>query len=451
MKFFSTEKVNTGRQPELDLLKAVCIVAMIFNHTLVDCAMSGGDPSNFGFFDYIGYFINEILVVLIGAVPFMMCMGIGMCYSKKQEPKHYAVRGLMLLTVAQLLNLFRNVLPNLIAYWVTDQQWFIAQTFLILQADILSFAGLSLFLMALLKKLRLPPGGIAAVGLALNFIAFGIYYFVFTPEAFAKVPENFMLSQFLGYFVLTNAESYFPLFCNFVFVATGYWIGTRYPYIEDKNGLANRILMICLPISVAYYAVRAFVGIPILPEFQSDFQYNMNPCTDAIGAILNALIFLCILYKITRLTDNKVPKLMAHFSYNINAYYCVSFLFILPMQTILMATRGQLMEDYLGMIYAVVVIVACYFVIELYKGKIKPQLQKLPSFSGMVLMVVVWSLTVATVIYANPKIEEHATIWNDYLLPDVDEAVSEDSPSDDASQDSPSDDASQGAPSKNDG
>ena len=417
MSFFAKTEVNRERQPELDLLKAVCIVAMIFNHALVDCATSGEDTSNFDVFDYIGYFINEILVVLIGAVPFMMCMGIGMCYSKRQAPKDYAIRGLMIFTIAQLLNLFRNVLPNMVAYWVTDKQWFIAQTFLVLQADILSFAGLSLFLMALLKKLKVPPIGIAGIGLALNIIAYAIYYFVITPDGFLKTPDNFLLSQFLGYFILTNAESYFPLFCNFVFVATGYWIGTRYPYIEDKNGLANRILLICIPVTTAYYCVRAFVGIPFLPPFQSDLQYNMNPVTDAVGAIMNALVFLCLLYKITRLTKNKIPKAMAHLSYNINAYYCVSFLFILPMQTILIATQGHLMEDYMAMIYAVIVIVACYFIIELYKGKIKPQLKKLPQQAGFALFAVVWILTIATIVYANPKIEEHATIWNEYLLP----------------------------------
>jgi hypothetical protein len=194
-------------------------------------------------------------------------------------------------------------------------------------------------------------------------------------------------------------------------------MGTLYPYIEDKNGLANRILLICLPICIVYYSIRAFVGIPFLPEFQSDFQYNMNPATDAVCAVLNALVLLCILYKITRLMDNKVPRLLGHLSYNINAYYCVSFLLILPMQTVLMATQGHLMDAYMALIYAVFVIVACYFIIELYKGKIKPLLIKLPPQAGYALFIVVWVLTVATVVYSGPKIEEHSTVWNDYLLP----------------------------------
>ncbi len=39
MSIFAKTEVNRERQPELDLLKAVCIVAMIFNHALVDCAV----------------------------------------------------------------------------------------------------------------------------------------------------------------------------------------------------------------------------------------------------------------------------------------------------------------------------------------------------------------------------------------------------------------------------
>ena len=415
MSFFAKTEVNRQRQPELDLLKAVCILAMIINHVLVDCAITGADAYE-GVFGHISYFINEILVVLIGAVPFMMCMGIGMCYSKRQEPRHYAIRGVMLFTIAQLLNLFRNVLPNMIAYWITDRQWFIAQTLLIIQADILSFAGLSLFLMALLKKFKIPPIGIAGVGVGLNFLAFGLSYGL--GNEYLIHTDNFLLSQFIGFFVLTDAESYFPLLCNFVFVATGYWIGTKYPYIENKPGLAKRILLILTPVCIAYYCVRGFVGIPFLPEFQSNVQYNSNPATDAIGAIMNALVFLCLLNGITRLSKDKIPRFMSHLSTNINAYYCVSFLFVLPMQTILMATKGNLIQnDLYAILYAIFVIAACYFIIELYKGRIKPMLQKLPKQAGIILFAAVWILTVATVVYAYPRIEEHATIWNDYLVP----------------------------------
>ena len=35
-RYFAKEKVNTGRQPELDLLKALCVVGMIFVHVFLD-------------------------------------------------------------------------------------------------------------------------------------------------------------------------------------------------------------------------------------------------------------------------------------------------------------------------------------------------------------------------------------------------------------------------------
>lgn len=42
MKFFSEEQVNKGRQPELDWLKAACILMMIMLHVYDDCAAEPG-------------------------------------------------------------------------------------------------------------------------------------------------------------------------------------------------------------------------------------------------------------------------------------------------------------------------------------------------------------------------------------------------------------------------
>lgn len=36
MSLLAKEKVNQGRQPEIDLLKALCIIGMIFNHVFED-------------------------------------------------------------------------------------------------------------------------------------------------------------------------------------------------------------------------------------------------------------------------------------------------------------------------------------------------------------------------------------------------------------------------------
>ena len=157
-KFFSDEKVNTGRQPELDLLKALCVVGMIFVHVFLDLG-KGVMPG----------VLDDYMTEFFGAATFMMCMGIGMCYAHRQSPGSYVARALGLLTIGQFLNILRNSLPNLIAYWITGKQFFIANSLLILQADILTFAGLSFLLMALFKKLKLKNGTILGISLVHGF------------------------------------------------------------------------------------------------------------------------------------------------------------------------------------------------------------------------------------------------------------------------------------------
>ena len=70
---FSDEKINTGRQVELDIVKALSIIFMIFLHTFyVASLFKSSFNQNFHF----------ILMNLLGrpyaAVIFMFCMGVGL-------------------------------------------------------------------------------------------------------------------------------------------------------------------------------------------------------------------------------------------------------------------------------------------------------------------------------------------------------------------------------------
>ena len=109
MGYFAKENVNKGRQPEIDCLKAFCIVCMIFLHIYEDCAAEQTG---------LIYHFLDWACVFTGAACFMICMGVGMRYSRKQSPKDYVCRGIEIFTVGQFLNLLRNALPNLIAWWI---------------------------------------------------------------------------------------------------------------------------------------------------------------------------------------------------------------------------------------------------------------------------------------------------------------------------------------------
>lgn len=416
MEFFAKEKVNRGRQTEIDILKAFCIVCMILLHTYEDVGCD----------DNLLYFLVDEMCAYIGAGAFMICMGMGMRFSRHQEPGDYALRGFELLTVGQFLNLLRNTLPNLIAYWIKGNPFFISNSLLVLQADILTFAGLAFLLLALLKRLKLSDGVIFGIGVGLNLAAYALY-------GHMAYPDNFLLSQLLGFFVLTDAESYFPLLSYFVFVTAGFFIGGLYPRIRDKKALSKRVLTVCVPVCVIYYVLRKTVNLPLLPEFYSMEQYILQPGTDAIAMILVSLALLAVFYRIDQAyrsrrsmqqhsaesqPEGRILYLINHLSSNINQYYCISYMFILPMQTILVAVRGELMSGWLpATLYGLFVIAACYFIIEVNNKRLHWHLVTLRGTKRVVVFAGIWVLTIAAVAYAYPRITEYATFWNDYLLP----------------------------------
>ena len=401
MKYFSREAVNTGRQTELDLYKALCIIGMIAAHVFMDLSVYTEEG---------GYGVQDYVVVIVGASAFMVCMGISMRYSKHQGARMYALRGLVLLTVSQLLNLLRNALPNLIAYWITRRQIFVANAFLVLQADILTFAGLAFLLMALFKKLRLSDEAIFAAGLVMNILCAFLYYHV-------KSPSNYFAAQMAGFFCITDAECYFPLLSYFIFVAFGHMVGSWYPRIADKDGLSTKALLIGAPVCAVYYTVRILFPIPGLPEIGSDLQYSLQPGPDAVITCLLSVVLIALCCKLMKLMHGKLPKIFAHFSKHITGYYCISYLFILPLQTILLAVMGRLPDSTLFVsVYTVFVMVACYILIEYNERYWHIGFNNLSPRKLAVLSAVIWILTIAVAAYLYPRIVEYANMWNDYLI-----------------------------------
>ena len=400
MKYLATEKVNRGRQPEIDCLKAFCIVFMILLHAYEECAEEPG-----GF-----YHVLVGIEALTGAGAFMICMGLGMRYSRRQSPKDDLTRGFVLLTVSQLLNLLRDSLPCLIAYWGTGKQIFMATALLIVQTDILTFAGFAFLLIALLRHLKLSDGVILGLGFGLNVAAFAL-------SGVFRTTGNYLLDQLLGFFLVTDAEAYFPLGCYFVFVAFGYALGGLYLRIKDKDALSTRVLLVCGPIAAVYYALRFTVPFPLLPDFFSTERYVMTPATDAVALCLMTLCVLSLFHKLLRLGGGEPPRFVKHLSGHINQYYCVSYVLISPMDTLLLALRGELLPGtVLPLLYGLLVLTACYFIIEWNDKRLHFGIANLKGRKRTVVYAAIWIATLAIIVYVYPQVEEYATVWNDYLL-----------------------------------
>jgi len=399
MKYFSRDNVNPGRQLEVDCLKAFTIFLMLIVHAYENCADS---------LDNVIFQAFHLMEALTGAATFMICMGLGMRYSRSQSPGGYLRRGFELLTVGQLLNILRDSLPTLIGYWITGEQKYIANV-LVVQTDILTFAGFAFILMALLVRSKASPGVILGIGFGMNAAALAL-------RGGFHTTGNYALDQLLGFFVVTDAEAYFPLFSYFVFVAFGYALGGVYRRIQDKDGLSARVLQIGLPVAALYYALRLTVPLPLLPEFLSVEQYILNPLTDALVNCLMTLCMLALFHKLLKRSGGRCPALVTHLSRHINSYYCTSFVLYTPLGTLMVLLWGSRMPGaVLPFLYGLLVMAICHAVIDWNESRLHFTIANLKGRRRTIVYAAIWLATLLICVYAYPRIEVFATIWNDYL------------------------------------
>ena len=331
-----------------------------------------------------------------------------MRYSRSQSPRTYLRRAFELLTVGQLLNILRDSLPTLIGYWITGEQKYIANV-LVVQTDILTFAGFAFILMALLIRLGFSPRVILGIGIGLNGAALAIR------SAF-HTTGNYAVDQLLGFFIVTDAEAYFPLFCYFVFVAFGYALGGAYRHIQDKDGLSTRMLQIGLPVAALYYALRLTVPLPLLPEFMSVEQYILNPLTDAWVNCLMALCLMALFYRLLKRNGGRLPALAAHLSKHINSYYCTSFVLYTPLGTLMVLLfNSRLPGAVLPLLYGLLVLAICHAVIDWNESRLHFTIANLKGRRRTIVYAAIWLATLLICVYVYPRIEVFATIWNDYL------------------------------------
>lgn len=107
---FSHEKVNTGRQVELDIAKSFSIIFMIFLHTMW-VMMS----YNYAFSPAYEFIVGNILGRPYAAPIFMFCMGVGIVYSRNSQWDKMVKRGAILYLLGILVNIFEFFIPHFIS------------------------------------------------------------------------------------------------------------------------------------------------------------------------------------------------------------------------------------------------------------------------------------------------------------------------------------------------
>ena len=367
-EMFSRDEINTGRQIEIDIARAICIIGMLLVHAfeqLPNIEGSGGAGE---------FFLMRIGNTIFGATLFMFCMGVGISYTRKNTPTLIVLRGLTIFIIGFVLNFLRAVLGMLIANAVTPGTY--STNILIielLQNDILVFAGLAMMLFGLLKKLRIPGWGILVISVVMSILGT-----IFKGYDLQNVYGNCIVGWFIGTIypgIQFNTTSFFPL-CNwFILVAAGYCFAWILKRVEKKG----RFYMVFSSISAI--CIGLYIGLCVGPKvgfFSENFICTYHIATyDALISLCGAIFAYGLFYGLSHILPKIVLKGATTLSKYINTVYCIQWLVYGNLTIIYSVCAPNVnFEAWQIVLYGLGVLVFCILVAWLYKGVIMKHIKK---------------------------------------------------------------------------
>ena len=330
-KIFTNETVNSGRQPELDLAKAILIFCLAPVHCIIECIpeeqLSHGVP----------FLFDSVIGGPLGAPMFMFAMGLGMVYTKRRTPGDYVRRGIRIGIVGYALNICRFLIPFLAGYLLTgDFEKYIAPLpYRVLGDDMLQFAALAMIMIALFVRLHLSNA-------AMLIICFGMSVLgTFLSGVDAGAPAG---NIFLGYLIGTEDPagavfSDFPLLNWLIVPVSGYVFGELLLRVKNKNLFYGLLSTAGILVSAVYFPPAIRGGRGMFGAGQNSYYHIIT--TDVLVSIAAAIGMLGIYHVIVPHLPRKVMGCVTETSRNINTVYCLQWVFVMGVtNVVLYVLRG---------------------------------------------------------------------------------------------------------------
>ncbi|WP_407393901.1 heparan-alpha-glucosaminide N-acetyltransferase domain-containing protein [Methanobrevibacter sp.] len=309
---FSDEKVNVGRQVELDIAKALAIIFMIFLHTVM--VVQG---YNDGLSSTYTFIIGNVLGRPYAAIIFMFCMGVGVVYSRHSQWDLMIKRGITLFLLGILVNVFEFFIPHFlaVALGIDASPFPLEGGLLLFCIDILEFAGLAFVTMGILKKFKVSNKKLIVIAVVLSILGTLLRFTDF------GIP---VVNLFFGYFFGTKYTA-FPLFNWFIFPIAGYVWGQYIIRAKDK-GEFFKFWPILLIVAFIYFFVSSKLWRGVFSD-DVHFYYFLNTL-DAIFGIINAHAVIGLCYWAAKFLPDAIIKAFTILSSNINRIYIAQWFFI---------------------------------------------------------------------------------------------------------------------------
>jgi len=358
-KLFSDQRVNSGRQVELDLAKCLAIFFMIFLHCYFVTA---------GFHNTISLAMERIIAHLLGgpfAAPvFMFCMGVGMVYSRNQDPFYMIKRGIKLMLLGLVVNVGEFILPHFLAGKLLGE-WDIfpiAGGLLLFCVDILAFAGMAFIVIGIFKKCNLSARQMVIIAVILSIVGSLLRE--------SDLGSN-VLNLIAGYFIgSAGGFTAFPLFNWLIFPTTGILFGEYYIRCNDKKKLLS-LWPVGLIISLVYFITSWFLPNGFLTDAH---HYYFMTTIDALFCLICIYGVIGLCYFISGFLSDAAKQFISRTSGNVNAIYVIQW-FLIPLTYIFICyfNRDVIFGDLSLVIIALLEIAASTALAAAYKNLRKSQ------------------------------------------------------------------------------
>lgn len=330
-ELYAGEVVNQGRQIELDCAKFAAIFCLALIHCTIECIPEEGLASG------IPYLFDTVIGGPLSAPLYMFAMGVGMVYTRNDHPADHMRRGLRLCVLSYALNICRFLIPYLAGWLITGEsdKYISPLLYLVMENDILLFAGAAMLTIALFQRLGLTDEAILGIALALSVLG----NFLVGVDAGRPLPNIL-----LGYLIGTEdaagmVHSYFPLLNWFIVPVSGYVFGKRLLRVKNKSLFYGIFSTAALAVTVIYFYVGITRELGMFGEGQNCYYHITTP--DALASICAAVAALGIWYVLARFLPDPALSVMAAVSRNITRVYCIHWVIIsFTVNVALYAARG---------------------------------------------------------------------------------------------------------------
>ena len=310
-KIFSNEQINTSRQWEFDLARAVIIFCLALIHVTIECSTDEGLCSG------IPYLFDTVIGGPFSAPMYMFVMGVGMCYTRKNSPMEHFIRGAKILAVGYILNICRFLIPYSIGYAITgDYGYYIEpRLYKVLGNDILIFAGLAMMIMALFVKLKLS--NIVMLIIATVMCGFG--------TLLNGVDVGTPLGNiFLGYLIGTEDAagmvlSDFPILNWLMFPICGYAFASVLKRVKDKNLFYLTFSLPALIIAIVYFTFGIYFERGMFGEGQNCYYHMIF--SDVLASLCLTVGMVGVYHFIVKIIPKKLFYIAWSISENITPIY----------------------------------------------------------------------------------------------------------------------------------